>query len=185
MGTEYGNDANVARTSSIRTFGKDKTCLVCIEESGSRVAHWRKKYDRQTGVIHLDLAAFEPSTDGRKYRLVAAVTVEIDKVSKLTPIFVPMPKKDAVSGLAAIKETLTLRSDRNLRQITGSRITRIQADGGGEYNNQKLKDLRFEKNIVLSFSPAHQPLSDGIAERMVGMLKTIVRRLLKQALQDI
>ena len=33
--------------------------------------------------------------------LVAAVTVEIDKESKLMPIFIPMMKKDAVSGLAA------------------------------------------------------------------------------------
>ena len=38
-----------------------------------------------------------------------------------------------------------------------------------------------EKNITLSYSPAHQPSSNGIAERMVGMLKTTVRRVLKQA----
>ena len=38
-----------------------------------------------------------------------------------------------------------------------------------------------EKNITLSYSPAHQPSSNGIAERMVGMLKTTVRRMLKQA----
>ena len=93
------------------------------------------------------------------------------------PIFVPMLRNDAVSGVAAIKEALTLCSDRNLHQVTGSRITRIQADGGGEFNNQKLKDLWFEKNIVLSFSHAHQPSSNGIAERMVGMLKTTVQRL--------
>ena len=43
---------------------KDKTCPICIEESGSRVAHWRKQGDRQTGVMHLDLAAFEPSANG-------------------------------------------------------------------------------------------------------------------------
>ena len=35
--------------------------------------------------------------------------------------------------------------------------------------------------IVLAYSPAHQPSSNGIAERMVGMLKTTVRRMLKQA----
>ena len=73
--------------------------------------------------------------------LVAAVTIEVDKASKLLPIFVSMPKKDPVSGLAAIKEALTLCNDRNLHQISGSRIVRIQADGGGELNNQKLKDL--------------------------------------------
>ena len=120
---------------------KDKTCPVCIEESANRVAHWREKGHRQTGVIHLDLAAFEPSADGHKYCLVAAVTVDVDKVSKFLPILVPMRKKDAVSGLAAIKEALTLCNDRNLRQITGSRITRFQADCGGELNKKTQRPL--------------------------------------------
>ena len=59
------------------------------------------------------------------------VTVEVDTVSKLLPIFVPMPKRDVMCGLAAVKEALALRNDRNLHQITGCRITRIQTDGGG------------------------------------------------------
>ena len=71
--------------------------------------------------------------------------------------------------------------NRNLHQIKGSRVTRIQADGGGEFTNKQVRDLCWEKNIVLSYSPAHQPSSNGIAERMVGMLKTTVRRMLKQA----
>ena len=94
--------------------------------------------------MHLDLAAFEPSADGHRYCLVAVVTVAVDKVSKLLPIFVPIPKRDAVSGLGAVKEALTLCNDHNLHQIPGSRITRIQADGGGEFKNQKLKDLCFD-----------------------------------------
>ena len=111
----------------------------------------------------------------------AAVTIELEKESKLLPIFVPMPKKDAPCALAAIKEALTLCQHRNLHQTTGSRIVRIQADGKGEFNNQKLKELCFDKNIILSFCPAHQPSSNGIAERMVGILKSTVRRVLKQA----
>ena len=67
--------------------------------------------------------------------LVAVVTVEADCESKLLPIFTPIPKRDAVSGLAVVKEALTLCNDRKLPQIIGSRITRIQADGGGEFNN--------------------------------------------------
>ena len=35
-----------------------------------------------------------------------AATLEVDKESKLLPIFVPMPKKDSISGLAAIEEAL-------------------------------------------------------------------------------
>ena len=94
--------------------------------------------------MHCDLAAFEASADGHKYCLVAAVTIEVDHESKLLPFFVPMPKKDAVCATAALKEALTMCDNRNLHQITGSRIVRIQADGGGEF----------------------------IAERMVGMLKS-------------
>ena len=95
-----------------------------------------------------------------------------------------MPKKDAACAVAALKEALTLRQDRNLHQITGSRVVRIQADGGREFSNQKLRDLCWRKSIILSFSPAHQPSSNGIAERMVGILKSTVRRVLKQAHLD-
>ena len=49
-----------------------------------------------------------------------------------------MPKKDAVCATAALQEALTMCEDRNLYQIKGSRITRIQADGGGEFTNKKV-----------------------------------------------
>ena len=143
---------------------KDPGCPACMEEAGSKVNHRRKKGDRSPGVMHCDLATFEASADGHKYCLVAAVTIEVDKESKLLPFFVPMPKKDAVGSSQG-----------------RSRIARIQADGGGEFTNQKVRDLCWEKNITLSYSPAHQPSSNGMAERMVGMLKTTVRRMLKQA----
>ena len=160
---------------------KDPSCPVCMEEAGSKINHQRKYADRHPGIMHCDLAAFEASADGHKYCLVAAVTVEVDNVSKLLPFFIPMPKKDAMCATAALKEALAMCDNRNLHQIKGSRVTRIQEDGGGEFTNKKIQDLCWEKNIVLSYSPAHQPSSNGIAERMVGMLKTTVRRMLKQA----
>ena len=55
---------------------------------------------------------------------------------------------------------------------------RIQADGGNEFTNQMQRDLCWEKNITLSYSPAHHPSSSGLAERMVGILKSTVRRML-------
>ena len=155
---------------------KDPGCPVCMEEAGSKVNHRRKKGDRSPGVMHCDLAAFEASADGHKYCLVAAVTIEVNKQSKLLLIFIPMPKKDAVCAVAALKEALTMCDNRNLHQIPGSRIVRIQADGGGEFTNQKVRDLCWEKNITLSYSPAHQPSSNGISERMVGILKSMLKQ---------
>ena len=99
-----------------------------MEEAGSKVTHRRKKGDRNPGIMHCDLAAFEASADGHKYCLVAAVTIEVNHESKLLPFFVPMPKKDAVCAVAALKEALTMCDNRNLHQIMGSRIVRIQAD---------------------------------------------------------
>ena len=121
--------------------------------------------------MHCDLAAFEASADGHKYCLVAAVTIEIDKDWQGV----------AVCAVAAVKEALTMCQDRNLHQITGSRIVRIQADGGCKFTNQELRDLCWEKNTTMSYSPAHPPSSNGIAERMAGILTSTVRRMLKQA----
>ena len=103
-----------------RHLTKNQQCPTCMEEAGSKVAHKRKRGDRQPGVMHVDLVAFEVSAVGNKYGLVAAVTIELDKESKLLPVFVPMPKKDAACALTAIQEVLTLCQDRNLHQVTGS-----------------------------------------------------------------
>ena len=54
-------------------------------------------------------------------------------------------KKDAVCATAALQEALTMREDRNLCQIKGSRITRIQADGGGEFTKKKVQDLCWDR----------------------------------------
>ena len=146
---------------------KDPGCPVCMEEAGSKINHRRKKGDQSPGVMHCDLATFEASTDGHKYCLVAAVTIEINRrIETPTILRIPMPKKDAVCAVEALKEALTMCDNRNLHQIPGSRTVRIQADGGGEFTNQKVRDLCWEKNITLSYSPAHQPSSNGIAERM-------------------
>ena len=56
-------------------------------------------------------------------------------------------QEDAACAVAVLKEALTMCDNRNLHQITGSRIVRIQADGGGEFINQKVRDLCWEKNI--------------------------------------
>ena len=70
---------------------------------------------------------------------VAAVTIEINKESKLLPIFIPMPKKDAVCAVAALKEALIMCNNCNLHQIPGSRIVRIQGDGGGSLPIKKFE----------------------------------------------
>ena len=149
---------------------KDPGCPVCMEEAGSKVSHCRRKGDRQPGIMHCDLAAFEPSADGHKYGLVAAVTIELDKESKLLPIFIPMPKKDATC--ASTERSITLCQDLESTSNPGRRRRRIHHS-----KVQRLMLGEEHHTVVLS---SHQP-SSIIAERMVGILKSTVRRMLKQA----
>ena len=56
-----------------------------------------------------------------------------------SPTTMSMPKKkDSISALAAIKEALTICQDRNLHQITGSRVARIYSNHAGWYRGQRL-----------------------------------------------
>ena len=72
---------------------KDKTCPIWIEESGSRVVHWRSYGDRQPGIMQLDLATLEPSADGHRYCLVALATVEVDKLLQVAADLRSHPKE--------------------------------------------------------------------------------------------
>ena len=125
--------------------------------------------------MHLDLAAFGPSADGHKYCLVAAVTAEIANESKLLTIRqCHLQQLKKLSSLRNLTATCTRSPDLDIVRMT-SRTVR---------ENSTIRSSRtcaLTRTSHLSFSPAHQPSSNGIAERMVGMLKTTVRRLLKQA----
>ena len=112
-------------------------------ESGSQV--------REHDVLHLDFAAFEQSVRrwSYKYAFVNAVTMEIDCLSKLLPIFTSVPKQDSVTSLAAIKDAL-LRKDRVLHQVVGLWITQIK-----HHPHQNDYQINSPKKNILSCDPFH------------------------------
>ncbi len=57
-------------------------------------------------------------------------------------------------------------------------MRRIVSDQGTEPMNQTLQSKAEEWGVHWATSPAYQPASNGVAERMIGLAKTIVRRLL-------
>ena len=97
---------------------KDKNCQVCVEETGSGVAHWRKK-----GGWQKCMSTCRIRTICRWQQVLLGCRSDNWgwQGVQFLPIFVPMPKKDSVSALAALKEVLGLCQDRNLHRITGSR----------------------------------------------------------------
>ena len=64
--------SQMARTSSIGTSNQRQELPNLYGRSRKQSGSLAKKGDRQPGVMHVDLAAFEPSADGHKYCLAAA-----------------------------------------------------------------------------------------------------------------
>ena len=62
-----------------------------------------------------------------------------------------------------------------------ARITHVQGVQGGEFDNVSIRDWSREQGVLLSYSPAQQPQSNGPVELTVGLCKTVVRRLLYAA----
>ena len=144
-----------------------------MEEAGSKVAHRRKKGDRQPEVMQVDLAAFEASADGNKYCLVAAVTIETDKESKLLPIFVPLqPSKKLY---LSVKTAIYIKSPAlDYCEFMQTEEENLAIRSSKIYAGRRTL-------FCLSLQHINHASSNGTAERMIGILKSTVRRMLKQA----
>ena len=67
---------------------------------------------------------------------------------------------------------------KQIQAFQGAKITRILSDQGSEFVNQEFETHARLRGIHLATSPAYQPQSNGVAERMVGLAKQCTRRLL-------
>ncbi len=65
-----------------------------------------------------------------------------------------------------------------LRGMFGIQIVRVQSDNGGEFINQELQDGCQQRGVYMSQSPPYQPQSNGLIERMVGIVKDHMNRVL-------
>ena len=84
-----------------------------------------------------------------------------------------MPKKDAVCALAAINKLyLYVKTATYIKSPAPEHCESKQTEE--ENSTTKASSMLGEKHQLLSFSPAHQPSSNGVAERMVGTLKSTV-----------
>ena len=160
---------------------KDQQCPVCMEEAGSKVAHRRKKGDRQPGIMDVDLAAFEASADGNMYCLAAAVTIELGQRSPSYCLSSFQCRRRTLSVHPAIKEALI--SVKTAIYIKSLVLELCESKQMAEVIStiRSSRTYAGTRTLFCPFLQRHQLSSNGIAERMVGILKSIVRQMLKQA----
>ena len=64
---------------------------------------------------------------------------------------------------------------------TGRRVREIKSDGGGEFDNRRLREWLEARGAILSITVPYKPQQNGMAERHVGWLHNGVRVVLKQS----
>ena len=109
----------------------------------------------------IDLAEMPKSSRGHKYILVA-----VDHYSKWA-ICVPLKNKEGAT-LANVLEKIVLPSCHNLPQS-------ILSDNGGEFKNHNVSRVLKKYSIEKCFSPAFFPQNNGLAERTISTIKTLIR----------
>ena len=111
--------------------------------------------------------------------MVAGLRVQHENKIMLVPFFIPVDNK---SGLVVSQEVFQLidyiASCKQFQAFHDSKVLRILSDQGTEFVNQDFEKHARQRGICLSTSPAHQPHSNGVAERLVGSANQCTRRLL-------
>eukprot|EP00975_Prorocentrum_lima_P049079 10272439-Prorocentrum_lima.AAC.1 len=63
----------------------------------------------------------------------------------------------------------------------GIQIVRVQSDNGGEIVSEQLISGCRSRGVHMSQTPPYQPQSNGLIERMVGIVKEHMRNVLRGA----
>ena len=160
-------------------YPKLPDCPVCVEEQGPVVRHYAQG-SSSLNTLHLDTGYWgDWSLDEKRYFIAAALRVEQDGSGILIPFFVPVENKSAIVVSREVFALVDWISNcKQIQAFEGAKITRILSDQGSEFVNQEFETHARLRGIHLATSPAYQPQSNGVAERMVGLAKQCTRRLL-------
>jgi transposase InsO family protein len=145
----------------------DFYCAACAKGKHTRkhFATVQSESNSPGDLIFTDLLYMPPSHSKLKYCMVI-----IDDYSSYAVTYYLKQKNEAASKL---EEFLNFFKT----QLT-SHVKRIRCDGGGEFDNKKVKEILTNLGIRVEFTTPHSPSSNGKAERFNRLLLERVRCLL-------
>ena len=95
------------------------------------------------------------------------------------PHFPPVENKSGLTVTNAVVQLVdSINVCKQVQSFHGAQILRVFSDKGAEFVNQEFETAARQRGIHVATSPAHQPQSKGLAERLVGLAKQTTRRLL-------
>ena len=119
--------------------------------------------------LHLDTGYWgHLSLDGKRYFEVAGLRVQHEDKVMLVPFFIQVENE---TGLIVSHEVFQLidyiGACKQLQAFHGSKVLRILSDQGTGFVNQDFEKHARQRGIHLATSPAHQPQSNGVEERLM------------------
>ena len=114
--------------------------------------------------------------------MVAGLRVQHEDKVTLVPFFTPVENKTRLMVPQEVFQLIDYNATcKQLQAFHGSKVMRILSDQGTELVHQDFEKHARQRGIHLATSPAHQPQSNGVAERLVGLAKQCTRHLLLAA----
>eukprot|EP00971_Amphidinium_carterae_P351947 6492352-Amphidinium_carterae.1 len=162
-------------------YPKRPDCPVCQSQDGTRVLHKRVPFPT-VAVLHLDLAHID-RTATWPYCLVCVLRCHSGEGKLMClPWFIPLRSKLASEAANVIVDlVLKIRDEKNLAACSDYCVRRVHSDGDTQFCNALLAEKLRAIGVTHSVSQPYQPASNGVAERYVGILKSLMNRLFKQA----
>ena len=177
---------------------KQKDCPVCQEADGPPHQHHRKSKEEQgLHVLHADLSGphkVAVTSDGTEaaYAVVTVLRTQVvdtgagvwAKPGKtlLLPWIRLTATKNQLEVAEAIDSIITEIEAMPTDGVPyGKRVLRVQTDRGKEWLNHTLEESLKGKGVHHTTTQGYDPKANGTAERFVGIVKTVARRMLRAA----
>jgi len=166
---------------------KRKDCKVCQESDGPVLKHKKVPLEEKgLFVLHADLSGPHreaTNSEGKdvSYALIAVLRLQSSDLKRivLLPWVRTIRTKEQGEVLGAMEEIIVEIEGASLAGIPyGGRVKRVHTDRGTEWLNRSFQTRMQERGISHTTTRGYSPQSNGTAERFVGILKTIGRRLL-------
>ena len=151
------------------------TCRNCqiVQYVFSSVVRQFSSTSNSLQTLHLDTGYWgDLNLAGKRYFVVAGLRAQHEDKVMFVPFFIPLEHK---TGLVVSQEVVQLidyiATCKQLQAFHGSKVLRILSDQRTEFVNQDFEKHARQRGIDVATSPAHQPQSNGVAERLVGLAK--------------
>ena len=151
---------------------EEHQCIPCIE-SATKGAHIPTPVPKVTAPLELTYTDISgklsfPSLAGCRY-----FTVFLDDATERSVVFFLHKKSDLTKSLSEYKAVV--------ENILNRRMQRIRLDKAGEHIWHEIRSFASQHGILMEYSPAYAPQSNGSAERLLQELWKVARTFLSES----